>query len=208
MKRLIALWAAVMVLALPQAFAASARTGSVTVRMLHQGEAVPEGSITLYRLAVRSSDGRYLPEPEFEACPVELNTGFTPANAEMLADYTAENRIQGQTRSLGLDGTAVFSPLDTGLYLLVQQETGRGYLPIRPFFIGVPQSIGGELVYDVDASPKCAPEPTEPTAPGTPGIPQTGQLNWPVPVMAGLGFLLFAAGGLLWFPTGRDGDEP
>ena len=206
-KRIISLCAAVL-LALPPVFAAAVRIGSVTVRMVHQGEAVPGGSITLYRIAALSDDGRYLPEPALDGCGVDLNSDLTPAKAEMLENFAVENSLRGQTLSLGQDGSAVFSGLDTGLYLLVQEEAGRGYLPVRPFFIGIPQMIGGEPVYDVDAGPKCAPEPAGPTVPGGPNIPQTGQLRWPVPVMAALGLLLFAAGGLLWFPTGRDDDEP
>ena len=57
--------------------------------------------------------------------------------------------------------------------------------------------------------------PTDPTDPGTPGepdkpadrsddLPQTGQLKWPVPVLAGAGALLLLAGALL---KRRDGHE-
>ena len=42
----------------------------------------------------------------------------------------------------------------------------------------------------------------EPEVPLTPHIPQTGQLNWPVPVLAVLGVILFAWGWLLY--TGKE----
>ncbi len=38
------------------------------------------------------------------------------------------------------------------------------------------------------------PETTNPPAPTDPKLPQTGQLNWPVPVLVVLGLLLLAAG--------------
>lgn len=202
-RRIFSLWAAAVLVLLPVCTAA-AQTGSVTVRMIHQGEAVPGGSITLYRIATLSYDGRYLPEPQLEGCGVDLNSALTPASAEKLADYAAQRGLRGQTLSLGPEGKAVFPGLDTGLYLLVQKEAGRGYLPVEPFFVGIPQRIGGELVYDVEAGPKCAPQPV----PGAPDIPQTGQLRWPVPVMAALGLAFFAAGGMLWRPGRRDDDEP
>ena len=37
------------------------------------------------------------------------------------------------------------------------------------------------------------PTPDQPVTPPSPGLPQTGQLNWPVPVMAGAGLLLILA---------------
>ena len=44
--------------------------------------------------------------------------------------------------------------------------------------------------------------PTEPTEPDGPDLPQTGQMNWPVPVLAMMGMLLVMAG--FWFcMTGR-----
>lgn len=201
-KRIVLLWALTAVTLMPVC-AAAVRTGSVTVRMVCREEVVSGGSITLYRLAALSGDGRYVPEPDFEGCGVALDRDLTPEIAQRLAQYAAQNCPGGRTQSLGRDGTAVFSGLTTGLYLLVQQEAGEGYLPVMPFFVGVPQIVGGEPVYDVDAEPKCAPE----SAPGMPGIPQTGQHKWPVPLMAALGLAIFAAGGFLWLLPGKDTDE-
>lgn len=45
---------------------------------------------------------------------------------------------------------------------------------------------------------------TEPTEPGKPTLPQTGQLWWPVPVMAFAGTALFALG---WLRRKESGDE-
>ncbi len=218
-KRVTSFLAALLLLipALPNVFAEPIpdpeQTGSITVQMTYRGETVPGGSVTLYRLAGLDDAYQYISEPEFAGCSVDLNGTLTASAAKTLADYAKRNHISGQTKSLGADGTAVFSPLETGLYLLVQQEAGSGYLPINPFFADVPQQIGKELIYDVDASPKCAPEstkptkpaePAEPSKPHTPNIPQTGQLNWPVPVMAALGLSLFAAGWFLRFGRRRN----
>ena len=194
MNRLASLLLALLLLALPRVSAAE-ETGSISVRMTHGGQAVPGGSITLYRVAAPGDEWQYVPAPEFADCSTDLNGVLSPADAEHLSGHAAENGIPGQTLELGADGLAVFSPLEPGLYLLVQRESGSGFLPVKPFLVGVPQQSGGALCYQVDASPKCAPEPD---APGSPGLPQTGQLRWPVPLMTALG-LFFLAGGLLLY---------
>ena len=59
-------------------------------------------------------------------------------------------------------------------------------------FASIPLADSTGWIYDVDASPKVGA--TVPSTPDTPSLPQTGQLNWPVPVLACSGILLFAAG--------------
>lgn len=65
-------------------------------------------------------------------------------------------------------------------------------------FDSIPLADSTGWIYDVDASPKVGATvpstPDEPDTPDTPSLPQTGQLNWPVPVLACSGILLFAAG--------------
>lgn len=190
-KRAASVLAALLLLALPRVLA-SEQSGSLSVRMTYGGQTVPGGSITLYRVAALGDDWRYLPLPEFMGCGIDPNSPLSPADAQQLANYAEETGISGQTRELGTNGSAAFSPLTPGLYLLVQREAGSGYLPVRPFLVGVPRQVDGVPCFHVDASPKCAPEPE------APALPQTGQLHWPVPVMTGLGLLLLAAGLLLY----------
>ncbi len=193
-RHIASLLAVLLLLALPRVLA-SEQLGSISVRMTYGGQVVPGGSITLYRVAALEDDWRYVPVPEFSGCGIDLNGALSPADAESLSDYAGKYSILGQTHTLGNDGFVSFSPLEPGLYLLVQREAGSGYLPAKPFFVGLPQQIDGELLYHVDASPKCAPEPEDPDPPG---IPQTGLLRWPVPVMAALGLFLLFLGLLLY----------
>lgn len=191
MRRIISLLIALLMLSIPGVWAAE-QTGSLSVGMTYGGHPVPGGSVRLYRVAALGADWQYVTTPEFSGCGVDCNGSLSPADAITLAEYAGENGLSGQIRELGSQGSACFSPLEAGLYLLVQEEAGLGYLPVKPFIVGVPQQVGGVLQYQVDASPKCTPEP------GAPQIPQTGQLGWSVPVMAGLG-LIFLAGGLLLY---------
>ena len=50
---------------------------------------------------------------------------------------------------------------------------------------------------DNPVSPENPDNPVSPSTPDKPVLPQTGQLNWPVPVLACSGVLLFAAGWVL-----------
>ena len=191
-KRATVFLAALLLLALP--VRAAEQPGSITVSMACGGEAVPGGSITLYRVA-GLGDGVYVPEPEFRDCGVDWNGPLTAADAGAAAEYARSHCIEGETAALDADGWAEFAPLEPGLYLLDQQEAGEGFLPANPFFAAIPQQTGGAAAYDVTAHPKCAPEPTEPEPPN---IPQTGQRKWPVPVLVAVGMGFFGAGWLLW----------
>lgn len=54
-------------------------------------------------------------------------------------------------------------------------------------------------------TPSVPTAPTPPTSPSRPVLPQTGQVNWPVPVLAVLGLCVFSAGWVLRFgKRGRD----
>ena len=182
------------------------RRGSIAISMTYQGDPVPGGSLTLYRVAdVVSDDGDYLfaYTSDFAGCTVpvtELDSAQLPRE---LADIAADRKLQGTSLKVDDGGRLVFSDLPIGLYLLVQEEAAPGFRKVNPFLVSVPQNEDGRYVYDVDTAPKNLPgpeeEPTEPTepaptGPGEPELPQTGQMNWPVPVLAVLGMLLVAAG--------------
>ncbi|MCD8007709.1 MAG: peptidase, partial [Clostridiales bacterium] len=118
------------------------------------------------------------------------------------------------TLSIGSSGTVSFGGLELGLYLVVQTTESDNYETISPFVVTVPLEEDGVWVYDVDASPKVGavtpvePEEDEPdesttttTTTVTKTLPQTGQLNWPIPVLAISGAVLFALG---WCLTRSD----
>lgn len=100
-----------------------------------------------------------------------------------------------------------FPELPHGLYLVVQVEAAPGYEAVQPFLVTVPMLEDGHYVYDVNAYGKTALQKTKTdpsdTAPsGTVpagtipagGLPQTGQLNWPIPVLALTGCVLILIG--------------
>jgi len=184
------------------------KRGSISLTMTYQGQPIAGGSLTLYRVAdVVSDDGDYFfaYTADFAECPIpvtELDSTELPAALETIA---GEKNLTGVTQELDAKGQTVFSDLEIGLYLLVQDTPAPGYQKIQPFLVSVPYYDGETYIYDVDTVPKNIPEPeteptepttepSEPTEPTEPELPQTGQTNWPIPVMAVMGMLLITAG--------------
>ncbi|MCD8052129.1 MAG: peptidase [Clostridiales bacterium] len=194
------------------------QTGSIELTLADSdGNAVSGGSVTLYQVAtlyLDDGDMAYAYTDGFADCGVTLDVEDTSL-AETLADYAASKGVSGTTLSIGSSGTVSFGGLELGLYLVVQTTESDNYETISPFVVTVPLEEDGVWVYDVDASPKVGavtptePEPDEPdestttttTTTVTKTLPQTGQLNWPVPVLAICGAVLFALG---WCLTRSD----
>lgn len=190
------------------------RRGSVSVTMEYGGEAVPGGTLTLYQVGeIREDNGDYgfVLTGAFQGSGVSLDDLSSASLASELAEYVSDNGLAGTAVEISDDGTAAADGLTPGLYLIVQTEPAAGYEAAAPFLVSVPLCEDGTCVYDVDASPKvgltASTVPGGPSEPGTtpeegPGgsnLPQTGQLNWPVPVLAVLGLCLFLGGWALRF---------
>lgn len=91
----------------------------------------------------------------------------------------------------------------------MQKQAAEGYDAIQPFLVTVPIMENGQYVYDVDAHPKAGTSSrkttqTPPTQEVLSALPQTGQLNWPVPVLAVTGAVLVAAGVVLKKRSGQN----
>lgn len=151
-----------------------------------------------------------------------------PKLAEELTELVREKKLDGEYASIK-NGKAVFSDLKPGLYLVTQgkNDTTEGFYPINPFLISLPMWDGAQYVYDLSGEPKNLPQhkpdkpddpkdPDDPKEPDEPDdsdepeepektevpeetLPQTGQLNWPIPLMASSGVLLFIIGWRLYW---------
>lgn len=188
------------------------QTGSVALTLADSdGNTVSGGAVTIYEVAaLYLDDGNmaYAYTDAFSGCTAALDVENTSL-AATLASYVSAHGISGTTAAIGSDGTVTFSGLELGLYLVVQTTDSDNYETINPFLVTVPMESDGAWLYDVDASPKVGavtpiePEDEEEEDPGettttttttTTTLPQTGQLNWPVPVLAVSGVVLFALG--------------
>ena len=185
--------------------------GSIEMTVRYDGKTVGGGSMTCIKVGeVYESDGNYAFRRVLDG--KELTDIQSAEYAKDLAAFAKDNSLSGQTRTIGEDGKASFENLEIGLYLLVQDTPAAGYSKLQPFLVSVPYWDGEAYIYDIDAQVKGELErvpqtqpPTAPTAPTDPKLPQTGQLNWPIPLLVLLGLGLFAAGWALRF--GREKDE-
>ena len=206
------LLALLFLLALPLSAAAhpvpdESRNGhcSITVSMTYKGKAVRGGKLALYKVGdVAEDDGNYsfVPVKEIQADIPEFGDIESPDLARKLAKREKKlTPVTANPVTVGKDGKATFSDLTFGLYLVVQKTAASGYRKIAPFLVSVPYLYRDEYQYEVTSQPKTDLEQeVKPTAPPSSGgggggkLPQTGQLWWPVPVLACAGLGCIAVG--------------
>ena len=193
--------------------------GSLTFTMDVEGVPLDSGSLNLYYVATvtlmthKQYDFRLV--DALAAAGGRLNTQdlYDDEQAWDLLIVAQDALEQYLTQPIR-DGKACFTELEAGLYLAWQSpdDASEGYDAIAPFLISLPKWQNGAYVMDVDAKPKVPfipettePPPTPPTTP--PDIPQTGQLNWPVPVMGLAGAVLLILGSILCAGRKRCGRE-
>ena len=208
MKRILCIAAVLLVLGgLPLAVQASpdlTRTGSITFTLVWEEAPIDSGALTLYQVGtVAPVNDTYAYVPvEALADAAHLDDLTAPELARDLARLVQERELSGVTAPIR-HGEAVFTDLTLGVYLVTQEpeDACDGFAPISPFLITVPQYADGVYIYDIAAQPKVPlhteptePPSTDPTKPTEPNLPQTGQLHWPVPVLAVSGITIFLLG--------------
>ena len=178
---------------------------SIEVIVRYDGENVDGGTLTAIRVGyVDEENGNYFFSQELTGTLLEdIASAALPGE---LYDFYENNKknheFYVQTQSVK-DGKATFAGLPTGLYLIIQEKAAKGFSKLDPFLVSVPYMEDGQYLYDVTAAIKSElerePESTPPpsTKPDGPKLPQTGQLNWPVPVLAVSGLAMFTLGFLL-----------
>lgn len=179
------------------------RNGSLTITMRWNGTPLDSGSLTVCKIGeIVETDGNYSFQPvsQLTAYDISLENPEDPSLAALLTELAAEENLPGISREI-TDGAAFFEELAPGLYVVMQEAAAEGFAPINPFLIAVPNFQDGVYRYEVTADPKVPLEPipeetTEPTQPEPtdPELPYTGQLNWPVPMLAVSGLALFLVG--------------
>ncbi len=186
---------------------------SITFLLEFDSTPLEGGKLTLYRVGQISEDsGGFVLVDALPQDGPDLSNLEDPSLAKTLNELAIKHNLPTYKASV-VDGKAVFSDLATGVYVVCQLngEEIPEYAAINPFLISLPQWQNDAYIYDMTASPKVPLQPsaTEPTQPqptepdDTPDLPQTGQLNWPVPLMAILGLALFGIGWILFFGSKR-----
>ena len=180
---------------------------SIEVIVRHDGENVDGGTLTAIKVGyVDEEDGNFFFSQEFTNIKIEdiASSNAPKTQQEFYNNNKSNYDFYTQTQTVE-NGKATFSGLSTGLYLIVQNRAADGFSKMGAFLVSVPYMEDGEYQYHVTAAIKSElerePEPTEPppTEPDDPKLPQTGQLNWPIPLMVVAGLALFAVGWMLCF---------
>lgn len=201
-----------------------ARKGSIEITMRQGDQAVSGGTLTIYQTGTIEEDNgnyRYVLTESFRDSGKSLENLQSADLAANLAQYAADHDLNGAEQEIDSNGRTAFRDLEPGVYLIVQEKAADGYEKCDAFLVTVPGTEGGELIYDVDASPKVELKKTsgfgssdshssgshssdsgsgghsDAAAPAGTKLPQTGQMNWPVPILAGLGMCLFLTGWIL-----------
>jgi len=189
------------------------RPGSLCLLLDWEGVPLTGGKVTLYRVADVAQQGGnavFVLIPQLEGTGLSLEDLEDTALPQALADKALEKKLPPLQAPVQ-GGKAEFSQLLPGLYVVTQNRESAcdGFEPIDPFLISLPRWEKDGYAYDITAEPKVALEKTpdetteptepEPTQPEDTDLPQTGQLNWPIPVIATAGLALFALGWFLCF---------
>ena len=205
---------------------AVAPTGSLTLTASYGTTPLVGAPFKLYLVAEPDTASGFALCGEFAGSSVDLSdlsTAGKLAQAALdLERWAGEKEIaplaQQNTDS---SGSVSFTSLAQGLYLVggvTHQQGGHRYQS-APSLISLPSRDGSNRLWElnVTAPPPTEPDTPTPTEPDTPTppdpveppdtpptppvgpekLPQTGQLKWPVPVLAALGMLLLLAGSIL-----------
>lgn len=180
------------------------KKGEIIVEMCYDGKAVEGGAVTAYRIGqVRQNNGDYsfVKTPAMEGFSGSYDDIGAPELAERAAAFVKEQGIKDCVEAKNTEGKAVLTDLELGLYLIVQTEAAEGCEPLKPFLVSIPMNVDGQYIYEVNAEGKIQLhqelKPAEPSKPADPNLPQTGQMNWPIPLLTMLGLGLFSAGWVL-----------
>ena len=218
MRKLLALLFVITILAslAPSAYAHDYvrmdQEGSITLELKFADVPLIGGSFSCTKVAeVIDEDGNLYFQTLLEE---EIYREGIPAVSDM-EQLVNENRdfFREQKQTVSNDsGTVVFLNLLPGLYLVTQETEATGYSKINAFLVSVPYLEEGIYVYDVTARSKTALEQeisksAELWEDLDDKLPQTGQLNWPVPVLAVSGLAVFVLGWYLRFGRKKDGYE-
>ncbi len=185
----------------------------------------------MYRVAEVSENGWFTLLPAYESSGADVNN-LTQAKdgrvaAEKLTAWVQTQKLPPDARqSTDQKGTASFSGLKTGLYLVIGEKTqiGKNVYTCSPSLIPIPEWDEEQAVweYAVTIQPKNTVKPVSsdnpnnnPNKPNTPtqpnkkptpsdssnkpnkNLPNTGVLQWPIPTLAGIGVACMILGWLL-----------
>lgn len=144
------------------------RACSLTLHYTQSGAGLPGLEIAAWRVGDVYADGTYaLTVPySVEIQGITSETEWRDTAATLSAYLTADAVAPACTATTDETGTALFSDLPVGLYLIrgLTAATEAGTCMFDDFLMFLPRNVGGSYAYDVEAVPKYAsfvPTPEE-----------------------------------------------
>ena len=142
-----------------------------------------------------------LPAYSFADCDwTQCSASQLRENALQLAPKAQKRKDFAATQQTEANGTVIFRDLTPGLYLVIRTKPAPENTAYTsdPFLVSIPTVVNGTAAYQVVAEPKFSwdAKPSKPLKPD-PSLPQTGQLNWPIPILIAMGLSLILLGGWL-----------
>lgn len=184
--------------------------GSIEVKVKYEATNVTGGDLIAVRVGYVDSDKNIFRKVTTHAEITGIGESSTVT--QMQNFYTAYKSSYNFDvyKAEVKNGTAKFTDIPLGLYLVYQETAASGFGKLAAFLVTVPYE--GKLDVSIASKTELKRE-AQPTPGGSGGtgssggqrLPQTGQLIWPIPCMAVAGTLLFALG--WWMCFGRKEDS-
>lgn len=150
MVRLMCLLLCLMIL--PHAACAQAETARLTLRLREDGQGLSGASFALYRVARLTENARFELLSGYDAGDADVNSLSTAqAWSDLAATLAAQVGEPYAEAATNQAGEAIFTQMETGLYLVVGQkvEIGSYVYEFAPFMVALPGLDGDEWNYDV-----------------------------------------------------------
>lgn len=155
-----------------------AKTGSLTITVHDGSQPVGGGTLTVYPVGTIdwSENPSFVLTENLSSTNIPLTNPESRQVVSALEEAVKERGVQGITLSVPESGTATFTNMPEGLYLVVQSQAADGYNAMASFLISIPQwdEDSQSYNYNVSAYPKSDPsrkitvDEDEPVKPSTP----------------------------------------
>ena len=137
---------------------------TLTLSYQQGGTPSPGLNVNIYRVAEARADGSFHLTADYAPSGVDISHVTSQQEWRDIADTLSAHIAAGQlspthTAATAQDGTAAFSDLETGLYLVGQVTAGKDY-QFERFMVYLPTPSDGGFQYDVTAKPKPGPLPS------------------------------------------------
>lgn len=173
--------------------------GDVQISVYRVGNVDYEGYNVVYKIDELLSEGKDIP---LNSLTADQNISSAERIWNLIKNKDKKD-FSVWTEKTDSEGKISLDKIPVGVYLAVQTLKNDTYVDITPFVFYMPEASKEGWVYDVTLYPKVEKRPTptpsitpKPTVPHKDDseLPDTGMVQWPIPVLAGLGVILLSVG--------------